>query len=489
MAALKRMPPRSEPAATNRFVSRIPEGDTERSFDPPFRKILIANRGEIALRVILACKELGIQTVAVYSEADRDALHVRFADQDICIGPAPSAKSYLNIPQVIAAAEVTGAEAIHPGYGFLSENPHFVDVCQACGIVFIGPNSEIIRMMGNKAQAKATMKAAGVPLLPGSDGVVDTVEDALAWGEKIGYPVIVKASAGGGGRGMRIVNAPEEMADMYNTARTEARAAFTDDTVYMEKYLLEPRHIEVQILGDLFGNIITLGERECSIQRRHQKLIEESPSPALGPELRQRIWAMGLRAARAVGYFNAGTIEFLLDARGEFFFMEMNTRVQVEHPVTEMVSGVDIVKEQIRIAAGQKLEYTQEDIALRGHAIECRINAEDPFRCTPSPGRITALNFPGGPGIRMDTAMHQDAVIPPYYDSLVAKLIAHGRDRTEALARMRRALDTLVVEGIKTSAPLHRLIMDHPDFISGNFSTHWLEVYLAALEKERAEVH
>jgi acetyl-CoA carboxylase biotin carboxylase subunit len=483
MAALKRMPPRSEPAATNRFVSRIPEGDTERSFDPPFRKILIANRGEIALRVILACKELGIQTVAVYSEADRDALHVRFADQDICIGPAPSAKSYLNIPQVIAAAEVTGAEAIHPGYGFLSENPHFVDVCQACGIVFIGPNSEIIRMMGNKAQAKATMKAAGVPLLPGSDGVVDTVEDALAWGEKIGYPVIVKASAGGGGRGMRIVNGPDEMSDMYNTARTEARAAFTDDTVYMEKYLLEPRHIEVQILGDLFGNIITLGERECSIQRRHQKLIEESPSPALGPELRQRIWAMGLRAARAVGYFNAGTIEFLLDARGEFFFMEMNTRVQVEHPVTEMVSGVDIVKEQIRIAAGQKLEYTQEDIALRGHAIECRINAEDPFRCTPSPGRITALNFPGGPGIRMDT------VIPPYYDSLVAKLIAHGRDRTEALARMRRALDTLVVEGIKTSAPLHRLIMDHPDFISGNFSTHWLEVYLAALEKERAEVH
>ncbi len=474
MAALKRKPS---------------HGKTAKSGEPPFKKILIANRGEIALRVILACKELGIQTVAVYSEADRDALHVRFADQDICIGPAPSAKSYLNIPQVIAAAEVTGAEAIHPGYGFLSENPHFVDVCQACGIVFIGPNSEIIRMMGNKAQAKATMKAAGVPLMPGSDGIVETVEDALAWGEQIGYPVIVKASAGGGGRGMRIVNAPEEMADMYNTARTEARAAFTDDSVYMEKYLLEPRHIEVQILGDLFGNIITLGERECSIQRRHQKLIEESPSPALTPELRKRIWEMGLRAARAVGYFNAGTVEFLLDARGEFFFMEMNTRVQVEHPVTEMVSGVDIVKEQIRIAAGQKLEYAQEDIALRGHAIECRINAEDPFRCTPSPGRITALNFPGGPGIRMDTAMHQDAVIPPYYDSLVAKLIAHGRDRTEALARMRRALDTLVVEGIKTSAPLHRLIMDHPDFISGNFSTKWLEVYLAALEKERTESH
>jgi acetyl-CoA carboxylase biotin carboxylase subunit len=389
---------------------------------------------------------------------------------------------------VIAAAEVTGAEAIHPGYGFLSENPHFVDVCQACGIVFIGPNADIIRMMGNKAQAKATMKAAGVPLMPGSDGVVDTVEEALAWGERIGYPVIVKASAGGGGRGMRIVNAPEEMPDMYNTARSEARAAFSDDSVYMEKYLLEPRHIEVQVLGDLFGTIVTLGERECSLQRRHQKLIEESPSPALTPELRARILEMGRRAASAVGYFNAGTIEFLLD-RGEFYFMEMNTRVQVEHPVTEMVSGIDIVKEQIRIAAGHKLSFTQEDVRLRGHAIECRINAEDPFRCTPSPGRITALNFPGGPGIRMDTAMHQDGVIPPYYDSLVAKLIAHGSDRTEALARMRRALDTLVVEGIRTSAPLHRLIMDHPDFIAGRFSTKWLEGYLAELEKERTESH
>ncbi len=454
--------------------------------DPPFRKILIANRGEIALRVIQACKELGIQTVAVYSEADRNALHVRFADEDICIGPPPSGKSYLNIPQVIAAAEVTGAEAIHPGYGFLSENPHFVDVCQACGIVFIGPNAEIIRMMGNKSQAKATMQAAGVPLMPGSDGVVDTVEDALAWAEKIGYPVIVKASSGGGGRGMRIVNSPEEMSDQYNTARTEAKAAFTDDSVYMEKYLLEPRHIEVQILGDLFGNIIHLGERECSIQRRHQKLIEESPSPALTPDLRRRIHETAVRAAKAVGYFNAGTIEFLLDARGDFFFMEMNTRVQVEHPVTEMVSSVDIVKEQIRIAAGRRLSYAQEDIVLRGHAIECRINAEDPFKFTPCPGRITALHFPGGPGIRMDTAMHQEAVIPPYYDSMVAKLIALGTDRTEALARMRRALDTLVVEGIKTTAPLHQRILDHPDFIKGAFSTKWLEVFLAQLEKERA---
>jgi len=314
---------------------------------------------------------------------------------------------------------------------------------------------------------------------------VETVEEALMWGEKIGYPVIVKASAGGGGRGMRIVNSAEEMPDMYNTARTEARASFSDDAVYMEKYLLEPRHIEVQILGDLFGNIIHLGERECSIQRRHQKLIEESPSATLPLELRKRIWDTALKAARAVGYFNAGTIEFLLDARGDFFFMEMNTRVQVEHPVTEMVSGVDIVKEQIRIAAGRKLSYTQEDVVLRGHAIECRINAEDPFKFTPSPGRITALHFPGGPGIRMDTAAHQDAVIPPYYDSMVAKLIAHGSNRDEALARMRRALDTLVVEGIKTTAPLHRLIMDHPVFIAGTYSTKWLETYLAELEKER----
>ena len=451
---------------------------------PPFRKILVANRGEIALRVILACKELGIQTVAVYSEADRDALHVRFADQDICIGPALSSKSYLNIPQVIAAAEVTGAEAIHPGYGFLSENPHFVDVCQDCGIAFVGPNSEIIRKMGNKSQARATMQAAGVPTMPGSDGVVNTLEDAMGWGEQIGYPVIVKASAGGGGRGMRIVNSPEEMPDMYNTARTEARAAFTDDTVYMEKYLIGPRHIEVQILGDSFGNIITLGERECSIQRRHQKIIEESPSMALTPSLRRRIWDMGLRAARAVNYVNAGTVEFLLDSRGDFFFMEMNTRVQVEHPITEMVSGVDIIKEQIRVASGQKLSYSQEEIVLRGHAIECRINAEDPFKCTPSPGRITALNFPGGPGIRIDTAMHQDAIVPPYYDSLLAKLVAHGRDRTEALARMRRALDTLVVEGIKTSAPLHQLIIDQPDFINSEFSTKWLEVYLSQLKSQ-----
>jgi acetyl-CoA carboxylase biotin carboxylase subunit len=450
---------------------------------PPFKKILIANRGEIALRVILACKELGIQTVAVYSEADRNALHVRFADEEVCIGPAASSKSYLNIPQVIAAAEVTGAEAIHPGYGFLSENAHFVEVCLACGITFIGPSAEIIRKMGNKAQAKATMLEAGVPLMPGSDGLVETVEEALVVAEQIGYPVIVKASAGGGGRGMRICNNPEELPDLYNTARSESKSAFGDDSVYMEKYLLEPRHIEVQIMGDMFGNVVHLGERECSIQRRHQKLIEESPSAVLDPALRQRICDTAVRAAKAVGYYNAGTIEFLLDKRGDFFFMEMNTRVQVEHPVTELVTGIDIVKEQIRIAAGQKLSFRQEDVVQKGHAIECRINAEDPFKFTPSPGRITALHFPGGPGIRVDTAMHQDAVIPPHYDSMVAKLIAYGANRTEAIARMRRALDTLVIEGIKTTAPLHRRIMDHPDFIAGTFSTKWMETFLEELKR------
>ncbi len=455
------------------------------SEEPPFKKVLIANRGEIALRVILACKELGIQTVAVYSEADRNSLHVRFADEEVCIGPAPSAKSYLNIPQVIAAAEVTGAEAIHPGYGFLSENAYFVEVCQACGINFIGPNAEIIRKMGNKAQAKATMQEAGIPIMPGSDGLVETVDEALANAEKIGYPVIVKASAGGGGRGMRICNSAEELPELYHTARSEAKIAFGDDAVYMEKYLLEPRHIEVQIMGDLYGNIVHLGERECSIQRRHQKLIEESPSGAISPELRQRICDTAVKAARAVGYYNAGTIEFLLDKRGDFFFMEMNTRVQVEHPVTEMVTGIDIVKEQLRIAAGQRLTFTQEDVVQRGHAIECRINAEDPWKFTPCPGRITALNFPGGPGIRVDTAMYQDAVIPPTYDSMVAKLIAYGNDRNEALARMRRALDTLVIEGVKTTAPLHRKIMDHPDFISGGFSTKWMETFMAELEAEK----
>jgi acetyl-CoA carboxylase, biotin carboxylase subunit len=467
-------------AAIKRKATQAPTPHVD---TPPFKKILIANRGEIALRVILACKEMGIQTVAVYSEADRNALHVRFADEEVCIGPPPSSKSYLNIPQVIAAAEVTGAEAIHPGYGFLSENAHFVEVCLACGITFIGPSAEIIRKMGNKAQAKATMLEAGVPLMPGSDGLVETVEEALVVAEQIGYPVIVKASAGGGGRGMRICNNAEELPDLYNTARSESKNAFGDDSVYMEKYLLEPRHIEVQIMGDMFGNVVHLGERECSIQRRHQKLIEESPSAVLDPAMRQRICDTAVRAAKSVGYYNAGTIEFLLDKRGDFFFMEMNTRVQVEHPVTELVTGIDIVKEQLRIAAGQKLSFTQADVTQKGHAIEGRINAEDPFKFTPSPGRITALHFPGGPGIRVDTAMHQDAVIPPHYDSMVAKLIAYGANRTEAIARMRRALDTLVIEGIKTTAPLHRRIMDHPDFIAGTFSTNWMDGFLEELKR------
>ena len=464
-------------AIKKKSTPKVPEG-----IQPPFKKVLIANRGEIALRVILACKELGIQTVAVYSEADRNALHVRFADEEVCIGPAPSAKSYLNIPQVIAAAEITGAEAIHPGYGFLSENAHFVDVCNACGITFIGPEADAIRRMGNKAEAKATMKAAGVPLMPGSEGVIETVEEALATAEVIGYPVIVKASAGGGGRGMRICNNAEELPGLYDTARSEARIAFGDDAVYMEKYLLEPRHIEVQIMGDKHGNVVHLGERECSIQRRHQKLIEESPSAALTPELRERICAAAVKAAKAVNYHNAGTIEFLLDKRGDFFFMEMNTRVQVEHPVTELVTGIDIVKEQLRIASGLPLGFTQEQVVQRGHAIECRINAEDPWKFTPNPGRITALNFPGGPGVRVDSAMHQDAVIPPTYDSMVAKLITYGADRSEAIARMRRALDTLVIEGIKTTAPLHRRIMDHPDYVSGAFSTKWMETAMDDLK-------
>jgi len=453
----------------------------DKAGDPPFKKILIANRGEIALRVILACKELGIQTVAVYSEADRDALHVRFADQDICIGPAASAKSYLNIPQVIAAAEVTGAEAIHPGYGFLSENPHFVDVCQACGIVFIGPNSEIIRKMGNKAQAKATMKAAGVPLMPGSDGVVDTVEDALAWGERIGYPVIVKASAGGGGRGMRIVNGPDEMADMYNTARTEARAAFTDDTVYMEKYLLEPRHIEVQILGDLFGNIITLGERECSIQRRHQKLIEEAPSLQVSQKTREEIGATLCRCLANIGYQNAGTVEFLMDANHELHFIEMNTRIQVEHPITEAITGVDMVKAQLRIASGEKLSaILPSKLQIRGHAIECRINAEHPIKFTPSAGQISAFNVPGGNGIRVDTAQYAEGVVPPYYDSLIAKLVAHGCDRAEAIAKMQRALSQFVVQGIETSISLHEEIFQNEAFRAGEFDTGFMERFIAA---------
>ena len=455
-----------------------------------FDKILIANRGEIAVRIIRACKELGIRSVAVYSEADANSFHVQLADEAICIGKAPSSESYLKIDRIISAAEISDVEAIHPGYGFLAENAHFAEVCENCNIKFIGPPSSAIRAMGDKISARATMRKAGVPIVPGSDGPVDNEDEALKIARKIGYPVIIKATAGGGGRGMRVAHNDPSLIKGFHTAKSEADRAFGNASVYIEKYIENPRHIEFQILADRKGNTVHLGERDCSLQRRHQKLVEESPSPAMTSDLRKRMGKAAVKAAEAVGYVNAGTIEFLYNEdQKDFYFIEMNTRIQVEHPITEEVTGIDLVKEQIRIAAGEELGYTQKDIQFTKHAIECRINAEDPFRCTPSPGRITALNFPGGPGIRMDTAMHQDAVIPPYYDSLVAKLIAHGSDRTEALARMRRALDTLVVEGIKTSAPLHRLIMNHPDFISGAFSTKWLEVYLAELEKERSAGH
>jgi len=443
---------------------------------PPFKKILIANRGEIALRVILACKEMGIQTVAVYSEADRNALHVRFADEEVCIGPAASSKSYLNIPQVIAAAEVTGAEAIHPGYGFLSENAHFVEVCLACGITFIGPSAEIIRKMGNKAQAKATMLEAGVPLMPGSDGLVETVEEALVVAEQIGYPVIVKASAGGGGRGMRICRNAAELPELYNQASTEAANAFGNGDMYMEKFIERPRHIEFQVLADEHGNVMSLGERECSIQRRHQKLIEEAPSLQVSPKLRAELGKTIERSLKDIGYQNAGTIEFLMDEDGKIYFIEMNTRIQVEHCVTEMVTGIDLVKAQLRIAMGEKLSsIVTEPVTIRGHAIECRINAEHPEKFTPSAGKITAFNLPGGNGVRVDTAQYAEGVVPPYYDSLIAKLICHGKDRTEAMDKMQRALSQFVVQGIHTTIPLHEKIFADEEFRSGAFDTKFME--------------
>ena len=430
-----------------------------------FEKILIANRGEIALRVICACKELGIRTVAVYSEADRHSLHARFADEAICIGPAKSARSYLDIPSVISAAEITNAQAIHPGYGFLSENADFAEVCETSGLTFIGPTPEIIRKMGQKQLARTAMQEGGVPILPGSEGILQSSEEALELAETIGYPVMIKASAGGGGRGMRVVRSAEELPVLMAQAQTEAAAAFSCGDLYMEKLVENPRHIEFQILADQHGNVEVLGERECSIQRRHQKLIEESPSTAVSQELRERISASLKQALGKIGYTNAGTVEFL---------MGVNARIQVEHPVTEMVTGVDLVKAQIRIANGERLDEIlncRKGFKLRGHAIECRINAEHPDTFTPSPGTITGLNLPGGAGIRVDTAAYQGGVIPPYYDSLVAKLIAHGSNRTEAIARMKRALDMFVVEGIYTSIPLHQRILDHPDFISGNIDT------------------
>ena len=443
-----------------------------------FKKVLIANRGEIACRIIWACRELGIKTVAVYSEADRDALHVRFADEVCCIGPAPSAQSYLNILQILSAAEIYNVDAIHPGYGFLSENPHFAQVCRECNIAFIGPSPEVIRMMGDKSEAKRTMKAAGVPVTPGSEGLIEDEEIAIKEAERIGYPVLIKATAGGGGRGMRVAYNREDLVNAYNTARAEAEAAFKNSGVYLEKYIANPRHIEIQVLGDNHGNVIHLGERECSIQRRHQKLIEESPSPGISYELRQEMGRVAVEACKRIGYSNAGTIEFLLDEDGNFYFMEMNTRIQVEHPVTEMVTISDLVAAQIRIAAGEKLNYTQDQLIFVGHAIECRVNAEDPVTFTPSPGRITALNLPSGAGVRVDTAIYDGYVVPPYYDSLIAKVIVHSRTRERAIARMRRALESMVVEGIKTTIPLHLKILNDPDFIAGNLSTRFMDRFL-----------
>jgi acetyl-CoA carboxylase biotin carboxylase subunit len=439
-------------------------------------KVLIANRGEIALRVILACKEMGLKTVAVHSEADRDSLHVRYADEDVCIGPAPSRQSYLSISSIIAAAEITGADAIHPGYGFLAENAHFAEIASECGLTFIGPTPESIRLMGDKAKARETAKNAGVQILPGSDGPVKTYGDAIDVARVIGFPVILKAAAGGGGRGMRICGAEADLQSAFETARSEAERAFGSADVYVEKYLERPRHIEIQVFGDSAGRIVHLGERECTIQRRHQKLIEESPSPAISQEMRQQMGDAAIRLCRTVNYQNAGTIEFLFQD-GQFYFMEMNTRIQVEHPVTEEVTGIDMVKEQIRVADGLPLSVPNGDFRLRGHAMEFRINAEDPVTFAPHPGRIREFNCPGGPGVRVDTAAYRDYIIPPHYDSLIAKLIVRGKNREETLARGRRALDLFIIEGVKTSIPLHRAILDDPRFIRGDLTTKFLDEF------------
>ena len=442
-----------------------------------FRKILIANRGEIALRIIWACRELGIKTVAVYSTADADSLHVKFADEEVCIGPPRNQDSYLNVSAVISAADITGAEAVHPGYGFLAESAHFAEVCAECGLTFIGPEPAVIRSMGEKAEARSTMVRAGVPVLPGSDGLISGLEQALEVAQEIGYPVLIKAAAGGGGRGMRIVREADQLEVALQSAQSEAGASFGVDDVYIERFLDDPRHIEFQVLGDTHGNLVHLFERECSIQRRHQKLIEESPSVALDETMRSRMAQAALTAAGAVNYVNAGTVEFLLDRNGEFFFIEMNTRIQVEHPVTEMVTGIDLIKEQIRIAAGEPISFTQAEVERRGHAIECRINAEDPDNFTPSPGKITTFHIAGGPGIRVDTAGYAEAVIPPYYDSLIAKVVAHGNTRGEAILRMRRALESFVVEGIRTNVAMHQRIVADEDFVRGRISTGFMERY------------
>lgn len=441
-----------------------------------FKKVLVANRGEIALRVIHACRELGVASVAVHSTADTDSLHASYADESVCIGPHPSAQSYLNVSAIISAAEITGADAVHPGYGFLAEKADFAEALEECGIAWIGPSPAAIRQMGDKSKARQTAVEAGVPVVPGSQAPLDGPEDAARLAAEIGYPVILKASAGGGGRGMRIVEEERSMEDQFGTAREEAVAGFGDGSIYLEKYLVEPRHIEFQVLGDRFGHVIHLGERECSIQRRHQKLIEEAPSPALDEELRAEMGEAAVRLARQVDYHNAGTIEFLLDRDGSFYFMEMNTRVQVEHPVTEMTTGVDLVKEQLRVAAGEKLTIPN-GLKHRGHAIECRINAEHPETFVPSPGDVTTFHPPGGPGIRVDTHVYDGYRIPPHYDSLVAKLIAHGKDRDEAIQRIQRALDFFVIEGVHTTLDLHRRIVRDQRFLDGDLSTRFMEIF------------
>ncbi|MBI5847091.1 MAG: acetyl-CoA carboxylase biotin carboxylase subunit [Nitrospirae bacterium] len=440
-----------------------------------FNKILIANRGEIAVRVIRACKELGIKTVAIYSDADKESFHVKLADESVCVGPASTAQSYNNLPSILSAAEITDAEAIHPGYGFLSENPQFAEACLTSGITFIGPSAETIRLGGDKSKARQTMKRRGVPVVPGSDGPVVTEESALKLAKKIGFPVIIKASAGGGGRGMRIIREEAELEKLFFMAQREALTAFGNGELYMEKYITEMRHVEVQIIADGKGNILHLGERDCSVQRRHQKLIEESPSPIASEKFRKKIGEYAVKAARAIKYRNAGTVEFIVEPDGNIYFMEINTRLQVEHPVTEFVTGIDIVKEQIRVAAGFPLELKQPQVKFTGHAIECRINAEDPERFIPCPGRITFMAVPGGPGVRVDTAMYNGCVVSSHYDSLVAKLIVHGRDREEAMARMRRALGEFIIEGIKTTIPFHKRVLNDPDFVRGEFNTGLVE--------------
>ncbi len=441
-----------------------------------FNKILIANRGEIALRILRACQELGIKTVAIYSEADVDSLHVRFADEVVCIGPPPSNESYLNMVRIISAAEITGAEAVHPGYGFLAENPEFAEICEECNIQFIGANADVIRKMGNKSEAKKTMKKAGVPVVPGSDGVIKDLNHAKSLVKDVKYPVMLKAVAGGGGRGMRLVNSEDELEMNFMMASAEAEGAFGNADLYMEKFIANPRHIEIQVMADAHGNVVHYGERECSIQRRHQKLLEEAPSVALDEDLRNKMGELAVKGCKGVDYVGAGTIEFLLDDQKKFYFMEMNTRIQVEHPVTEMVYSRDLVKDQIRVAAGEPLNYEQNDIKMAGHAIECRINAEDWERnFMPNPGHIDNIHFPGGPGIRVDTHTYSGYDIPPFYDSLVAKLIAHGKDREEAITRLRRSLDEFIIEGVKTTIPFHRKLIDHDDFKNGNFDTGFLE--------------